>query len=96
MREGKATLWFPAGTFWESALEMTDGRVSVSIQVFYLGALMVIERKVLMSLIMIVDLFVSHYRSVSFDYVMSYLFLLIFFDLKLSWSDNNITRFLYF
>lgn len=56
---------------------------------------MVIEKEVLMPLIM-VDLSTSPYRSVRFDYVMSCLFLLIFFDLKLIWSDINITRLLSF
>lgn len=56
---------------------------------------MVIEREVLMPLIM-VDLSMSPYRSVRFDYVMSRLFLLIFFDLKLIWSDIHITRLLSF
>lgn len=66
MRGSEARLWFelvPSG----SALEMTDGCFSISILVFYLGALMVLEREVLMSLIMMVDLSVSHYRSVRFD-----------------------------
>lgn len=98
MREVKLGYGFelvPSGkVFWKCHFSSADGWLC-----FYTGFLfrnsMVIEREVLMSLIMTVDLSTSPYRSVRFDYVMFCLFL-IFFDLKLIWSDINISRLLSF